>query len=462
MARNLLDLCILVLLAFGAQQLYKVQDQWRHLAASVIPLHVTNSGTSDINLYPADPAARLPVAVLPPKERLEYRYSGSSGKWVYVARQGRTVVIRGGTVELGIEVFGRFVSIGQFLALLVIVSIAGLISARRSRVQKRLLIRERQHAQLLEADKKVIASLQHEVVQLQSKLRDVAMQQQREMLAAEKQSRIHEATIAAQKAELERLGQAKLEAIKKYKEELSTNRHLLDEFRQRKNVEVQDLEQSLERVTREFEQLISDVRYYDVEYRDQKFESLLKGRQFEIAMARLFHDGFGCKILEWTPDKGTIFQLKTEQNGNPDLLLESPAGQRFAVECKFRSGYARDEAGAPLVPNLINWASRYQGLRYARYGRATSLNVYLAIGLFGEAVNPRVQLLVPLPMLFQKSEERRIYFSSGSSSKQLCVAYPDIEHLSIESESVAGLIPEMTLAHKAPPAALLRRSYEPS
>lgn len=432
MFKSLLDLSLVAVVAFGAQQLFKTQDQWRHAVASIVPLHVMNPGAADLKLYPIDPTAKTPIAVLRPQEWLQYDYSGSSGKWLYVSSDGQTAVVRGGVVELGIEVFGRFISVAQWLVLLALIPIAGILLARRRRVQKQLVVKQRQYAQRAEANEELITLLQHEVMLLQSKLS-----------TAEQEARAGEATITAQKTHLERQSQAKLDAVKKYQDALSTNQSLWDEFRQRKNVEVKDLEQSLERVSQEFEQLISHVRYYDVEYRDPKFESLLKGRQFEIAMARLFRDELGCKILEWTPDKGTVFNLKTEQNGNPDLLLESPSGQRFAVECKFRSVCAHDETGELFKPKLINWASPFQGKRYADYGRTMNLNVYVALGLYGDAVSPRVQLIAPLPVLFDKSEPKEIYFLNGSSSRQLCVAHADIRELSIEGQDVANLIPEM-------------------
>lgn len=231
---------------------------------------------------------------------------------------------------------------------------------------------------------------------------------------AERQKNEYEARVLLQNAQLEKLSRDKLVAVQLYEERLSSSQALLDEFVQRRDVDVRDLELSLERVTLEFDRLVENVRYYDVDYRDAKFDGLLKGRQFEIAVARRFTVEHGCRILEWTPDKGVLFSLWSEQSNNPDLLLQAPNGQKFAIECKYRSTYARNESGDYHYPRLINWATGSQANRYREYQGRASVDVHVAIGLFGKATEPTVCILAPLEMLISESAPCMVYFSGSA------------------------------------------------
>mgnify|MGYP006385406009 CR=1 FL=1 len=60
----------------------------------------------------------------------------------------------------------------------------------------------------------------------------------------------------------------------------------------------------------------------------------------------------------------------------------------FAIECKYRSGFAAN--------NSITWASDYQIDNYRKYETNNNRKVYIAIGIGGTADAPLELYLVPL------------------------------------------------------------------
>lgn len=185
------------------------------------------------------------------------------------------------------------------------------------------------------------------------------------------------------------------------------------------------------------------MRTFDVDYNDARFNSILKGRKFEICVAKALADGEGCEILEWTPDKGFLSNLNVKQNGNPDLVLKSRDGAVFAVECKYRSGYANAKGFKHYPGRWISWASKSQATRYSEFASKRNIPVYVALGVFQDAENPDKKLVVPLASLISKSANKDVYFANGKSPELLCVQHKHFYKTCANAGSWKGLIPEL-------------------
>jgi hypothetical protein len=121
-----------------------------------------------------------------------------------------------------------------------------------------------------------------------------------------------------------------------------------------------------------------------------------KGRSFEKYIAEIFSsqkDYF--KIIDWTKDvydkrKG----IEVESNKNPDLIIEyKPTGERFAVECKFRSWMYKSEK---INDYVIKWSYPDQIKRYNDYSKENNIPVFILIGLGGKPNHPELCFCIPL------------------------------------------------------------------
>jgi hypothetical protein len=122
------------------------------------------------------------------------------------------------------------------------------------------------------------------------------------------------------------------------------------------------------------------------------------GKKFEDYIQDLIFKNNGKReyfALEYrTPDyydaKSGIY---AESNLDPDFRIRyNPTGDVFAVECKYRSGYAKDNQGRPI----LSWSKPAQFARYQKYQQERNIPVYVVIGLGGEPDNPEMIYCIPL------------------------------------------------------------------
>ena len=112
-----------------------------------------------------------------------------------------------------------------------------------------------------------------------------------------------------------------------------------------------------------------------------------KGRAFEEYIITRF-DRNEYKLLEWRGDKYCKGWGGAEANCKPDLTFENKrSGDRFAVECKFRSR-----------PNgrKLEWATDEQLQRYRDYQGKEKIPVFIAIGLGGNPRDPEALFIMRL------------------------------------------------------------------
>lgn len=116
-----------------------------------------------------------------------------------------------------------------------------------------------------------------------------------------------------------------------------------------------------------------------------------KGDDFEKFVVQKFNKRF-FKLKGWTGDK-YVNGVYAETTLHPDLLLEHSADNQtseFAVECKWRSDFFN---------NGIVFTTPEQLTRYQDFAASRKIPVFIAIGIGGEASNPKHLYIVPLRVI---------------------------------------------------------------
>ncbi len=132
----------------------------------------------------------------------------------------------------------------------------------------------------------------------------------------------------------------------------------------------------------ERQQLLQFLRSFSSEARQCE-----KGAAFEEFVVTRF-DSKRYRLIEWRSDKyirGWGGPLSCQW---PDLEMEYvPTGERFAIECKFRSSHRKGK---------VEWATADQLESYRAYQRLKGFPVFIAIGLGGAADAPQSFYLIRL------------------------------------------------------------------
>ena len=198
-------------------------------------------------------------------------------------------------------------------------------------------------------------------------------------------------------------------------------RSIRKESETRFNATVSDMEVSYTKLEHEYEQFRQEAKVFGIDKDDPRYDSLLKGRQFEIFVARSLVTGGAFKILEWTPDKGFDDGIAVEANTNPDLVVQSVSDEVFALECKYRSSTFKVKG---QKKSLISWSYPAQIRRYEKFQSERQLVVFLAIGVGGLAHSPDKNYLIPINQLTKKSflTEK---FKKGQTAVGLVELYSD-------------------------------------
>lgn len=130
------------------------------------------------------------------------------------------------------------------------------------------------------------------------------------------------------------------------------------------------------------ESLNLDSRDVNSESRDHsnrdKWETM--GREFEKFVITRF-DNTEYRLVEWRSDKYIEDWGGPASSRAPDILMEHiPSGDRFAIECKFRS---------QVRGKSLRWARPDQLQCYREYETKQGVPVYVAIGVGGSPSLPQ-------------------------------------------------------------------------
>jgi hypothetical protein len=115
-----------------------------------------------------------------------------------------------------------------------------------------------------------------------------------------------------------------------------------------------------------------------------------KGDSFERYVVRNFNPNY-FTLQEWRGDK-YVDGVYPVSNHFPDLEIVFSLPSRnikdtFAIECKWRSGWHR---------NNIEWASDFQVAHYKEYAQRVGIPVFVVIGLGGTPDAPEHVYCIPL------------------------------------------------------------------
>lgn len=116
-------------------------------------------------------------------------------------------------------------------------------------------------------------------------------------------------------------------------------------------------------------------------------ESVEKGNDFEKYVGHLFDKRYFV-FEQWSTDINRKHDTLVEADMGPDFVIRyEPKGERFCVECKFRSALRDDK---------LNWTKVQQLERYKEYAKKNKLPFFVVIGLGGEPSYPDRMFCIPL------------------------------------------------------------------
>jgi hypothetical protein len=385
-----------------------------------LPIYVVNTSDKSLMLYSAKQPEGKPIDRLRSRATFLYQYSGSSGSWWYGIKGGRSVVLKRSQKELAFKVAGiviPFSYIAWGLSLLV-----GLYFI--SNTLKKLMGKVRNKRDLSDR-------LSMENTRLRTELAKVSNVNLYERQALEqKAAKANANYMSLYNRQIDEKNKSKqamntekksLEAAFKRKEKEWLDK-VNEESETRTNVRVEHMQASYNRLHNAYKELKSDHDrikseglVFDINFDGERYESILKGRQFEIFFANQLMQDSDFEILEWTSDKGTENEIYVSSNGNPDFLFQYDKRFKFAVECKYRGKHFEDYR---KKQNTIQWANVTQADRYKVFGTQRQVPVFIALGFLGEATRPLHTYLPTLNTLLGKSYE---YDISTSKSPLLLV-----------------------------------------
>lgn len=123
----------------------------------------------------------------------------------------------------------------------------------------------------------------------------------------------------------------------------------------------------------------------------QDEENYKKGIDFEEFVSSTLFPKNIWAIEDRTKDSSKKLERLVESDMHPDYRFRhKTTGQRFAVECKYRSKFFKGG---------IEWQKGQQGERYRVYGETHNIPVFVAIGIGGNPDNPARLFFCPLEKL---------------------------------------------------------------
>lgn len=329
---------------------------------------VGNTSEHALPYYPEGANKTMVVGELATDQFLDYAYSGKTGAWQYAQKSDATVSFRNGKADVGFLVLERMFIPVKYSSQLFWIGFAGIVLSfmllvlmqyRRRRQSKSSVIQQQQFDELHQHNQRLL----HDNQNLQARLeeernRQESLEQQLITLDIASNQRFEELSMLLRE-------QVEKESYERYQ------------------VTIDEMAQSYERLYQRYEQVVSEAKEMGIDFFDKNYESILKGRRYEICVATdLVRDNL-FEILEWTPDKGFESNIPVASNTNPDLVVESANGEVIAIECKFRSGYFFKSTS-----NEISWSNVNQVRRYQDFESSRRIPVYIALGFGGVPQNP--------------------------------------------------------------------------
>ena len=203
-------------------------------------------------------------------------------------------------------------------------------------------------------------------------------------------------------------------------------------------ITIDEMKASYEKLEEEYAIIQSEAKYFDIDFTDTNYESVLKGRKYEYCVALSKKKKRSFKILEWSPDKGSYYKLNSESSQNPDLVVQHKSGLKLAIECKYRGDYFFKTEDNKKD---YSWCYKSQSQRYKKFSNERNIPVLIALGAHGDAIKPDNNYLVDLDKLIDNSSEVKV----NDNNIQLVVLAKDIFNNYVDNGNYSKYITEQII-----------------
>lgn len=388
---------------------HKITD---YLFLERLDYFITNTSNQPIDIYSERDPFGTSIGKLSATETAQFLYAGKNGQYWYGMKDNQKFAIKSSDKALSLRLFDTYMPLSFFAWLILTLFIAPMLWLGAIKVMPgmRILLKGGDEVARLQAENHLlrerVKTLQNDNNNLHYKAINKEQEASRldqKRAQAERKARRYEQAHQSKANET-------VELIRSFREkEMQWLEQVDKESEKRTNVRIQDMQASYDRLNNRFNALQADHNrilehgiVFDIDFKSDKYEGILKGRQFEIYFAKLLTKNCDIEILEWTSDKGTQNNLTVASNNNPDFLFRYDNRIDFAVECKYRSKLFGDYN---INKERIDWTNIRQVEHYVNYGKNHSVPVFVAIGLEGQATQPKQTFLIPLDQLTELSYE---------------------------------------------------------
>lgn len=341
---------------------------------------VKNTSAKSIPLYKSADRNSSVVAYLRSGAKANYLYKSRSGRWIYIKLQTSELVVQAKYIELGYDISGIvFVdrNLAQIVAIVSSIIFMGIFllypSVKKRKKKEQHLSRQKQNYSVDEMN-----------IYAQGKVEQV-----RKELTESHRIELDKLKINYEDKSQKLEEGFRTELIEKLMSELNINRAPT----------IENMISSVENLKKIYNEAVENALTFGIDLKHKRFESLLKGRLFEICIAKIVSKELNYTILEWTPDKGFDHEIFVQSNLNPDLILSDRGGNKVAIECKYRSFVGKIDG----IDNSTSWSDVKQAERYLDFSKKRKIPVFLALGLAGDPSEPDIITIPPIDSILEAS-----------------------------------------------------------
>ncbi|PTY37617.1 hypothetical protein BGP77_14085 [Saccharospirillum sp. MSK14-1] len=344
-----------------------------------LPVYVINTQKKPLLLYDANNIRAPAISLLQPNDGFRLFYAGDTGQWLYGLKNNRSVFLKNQDRLVAFVLYGRRFPISEtwkFFSALTLFLLLLIFSYRCYSKSSNT-----QYPSRYSRNKRIYPTVSEQKPSPTPNHENRWLRQENYRLTQK----------------ISRINQEKEDFIRR-------EQRLFDVIHQthsRAGVTVPDmqyeydaLEKEYAEVSERYKKLKNDSKIFDINFDSSSYESIIKGRKFEIYLARNLVENRTHEILEWTPDKGFDSSIRVKSNGNPDLVVQNKNGQQFAIECKFRGTHFRTIEGQQT--DQVSWSSAYAAERYQAFSAERGMPVFIALGWKGLPESPKRLFLAPL------------------------------------------------------------------
>lgn len=381
-------IALTVLCLFSASIAWIIDTRYSPFLLQRLPVYVVNTQEKPLLLYDANNIRAPAVLLLQPDDDFRLFYAGDTGQWLYGWKNNRSVFLKSqdrlvafvlNEKRFPVAATWKFFSALSLFLFMLMLSYKGYAKQPKPHHSGQYSRKERRYPTISERTPSPTPN--HE---------NRWLRQENYRLTQE----------------IAKINQEKEDFIRR-------EQRLFDAIHQshsRASVTVPDMQHEYDALEKEYievsaryEKLKNDGKVFDINFDSSSYDSIIKGRKFEIFLARNLVENNTHSILEWTPDKGFDSSIRVKSNGNPDLVVQHKNGQQFAIECKFRGTHFRTIDGQQT--DQISWSSVYAAERYQTFSVERRMPVFIALGWKGLPESPKRLFLAPLDQLIQLSHQ---------------------------------------------------------